>query len=146
MNKKNDTTVFINGKSYNIAGYEDVDYLQKIAMYLNKKYDELKNSLGYNIVSESDKNILMQMNIADDYLKLKAIQEESSNDADGREKEIQSLKRDIVALSTKLENEELENTTLKKENFDLQKKVIRLEAELSVQTDNNRNLNKKNKS
>ena len=138
MNKKNDTTVFINGKTYNIAGYEDVDYLQRIASYLNRKSDELKNSLGYNIVSESDKNILMQINIADDYLKLKAMQEESSSDADGREKEIQALKRDIVALSTKLENDELENTTLKKENFELQKKVIRLEAELSVQTENNK--------
>ncbi|MCQ2537717.1 MAG: cell division protein ZapA [Lachnospiraceae bacterium] len=130
MNKKNDTRVTIGGKTYNIAGYENVEYLQRIAAYLNKKADELKLELGYNIINDSEKNILMQINIADDYLKLKDQQAESFSDADGRLKEISSLKREVVALQTKLEAEKSENEERRKENVELQKRIVKLETEL----------------
>lgn len=131
MNKKNDTQVSINGKIYNIAGYENVDYLHQIAAYLNKKSDELKTGLGHNIINDSEKNILMQINIADDYLKLKAQHEESNFDADGRLKELASLKREVIALQTKLDAEKNENDEIRKENVELQKRIVKLETELT---------------
>ncbi len=130
MNTKNDTLVNINGKNYNIAGYEDVEYLQKIALYLNQKHNELKTQLGHNIINESDRNILMQINIADDYLKLKNKQIEYTDDADDRQKEIAALHRDLVAVQTKLETNEREGKMLRDENVELQKKIVRLETEL----------------
>ncbi len=131
MNKKNDVQVSINGKVYNIAGYENVDYLQKIATYLNKKASELKNELGYNIINDSEKNVLMQINLADDYLKLKEQQDANSSEADEKFKEISSLKRDIISLQTKLDAAAQEKEALRKENVELQKKIVKLETEAS---------------
>ncbi|MBO7336617.1 MAG: cell division protein ZapA [Lachnospiraceae bacterium] len=132
MNKKNGTTVLIGGKTYNIAGYEDVDYLQKIATYINQRSEELKSGLGHNIINDAEKNVLIQINLADDYLKLKAQQELNSSDADDRSKEMSALKRDNVAMQTKLEAAENQIKTLTHENNELQKKIIRLETELSL--------------
>lgn len=131
MNKKNDVQVSINGKVYNIAGYENVDYLQKIATYLNKKASELKNELGYNIINDSEKNVLMQINLADDYLKLKEQQDANSSEADEKFKEISSLKRDIISLQSKLDAAAQEKEALRKENVELQKKIVKLETEAS---------------
>ncbi len=129
MNKKNDAKVLINGKYYNIAGYENVEYLQKIAAFLNKKADELKTQLGYNIINDSEKNVLMQINLADDYLKLKEEQEQNFSEADEKFKELASLKRDIISLQTKLDSSIQENEALRKENVELQKKIVKLETE-----------------
>lgn len=131
MNKKNDAKVTIGGKIYNLAGYENVEYLQRIANYLNRKCDELKAEIGRNIINDSEMNILMQINIADDYLKVKAEQEKSFSDEDERLKEIASLKRELVTIQTKLETEKQENETIRKENVELQKKIVKLETELS---------------
>ncbi len=131
MNKKNDARVCINGKNYNIAGYENVEYLHKIADYINQKQAELKGQNGSNIINDSEKNILMMINIADDYLKLKERDEEISFGFDDRQKEISTLKREIVNLQTRLEEAEKENKLLRTDNVELQKKQVRLETELS---------------
>lgn len=131
MNKKNDAQVVINGKTYSISGYENVEYLQRIATYLNQKSSELKSQLGHNIINDSEKNVLMQINLADDYLKLKMKQEENSAESQEKQKEIASLKREIVALQTKLETAETEGKLLRSENIELQKKNVKLETQLT---------------
>ncbi len=131
MNKKNDAQVIINGKNYNIAGYENVEYLHKIADYINKKQAELKAENGNNIINDSERNILMMINIADDYLKLREREEEMSYGYDDRQKEAADLKRELVNLRTSLDKLEKENISLKSENVELQKKQVRLETEIS---------------
>lgn len=131
MNKKNDAQVVINGKNYNIAGYENVEYLHKIADYINKKQAELKAENGNNIINDSERNILMMINIADDYLKLREREEEMSYGYDDRQKEASDLKRELVNLRTSLDKLEKENKSLKSENVELQKKQVRLETEIS---------------
>ncbi|MCR5584907.1 MAG: cell division protein ZapA [Lachnospiraceae bacterium] len=131
MNKKNDARVCINGKNYNIAGYENVEYLHKIADYINKKQAEIKGQNGSNIINDSEKNILMMINIADDYLKLRERDEEISYGFDDRQKEIANLKRELVNLQTKLDAVENDNKLLRADNVELQKKQVRLETELS---------------
>ncbi len=131
MNKKNDARVCINGKNYNIAGYENVEYLHRIADYINNKYAEIKGQNGSNIINDSEKNILMMINIADDYLKLREKDEEISYGFDDRQKEIANLKRELVGLQTRLEAAENDNKLLRADNVELQKKQVRLETELS---------------
>jgi cell division protein ZapA len=131
MNKKNDARVCINGKNYNIAGYENVEYLHKIADYINRKQEEIKGRNGSNIINDSEKNILMMINIADDYLKLRERDEEISYGFDDRQKEIANLRRELVNLQTKLDAVENDNKILRADNVELQKKQVRLETELS---------------
>ena len=75
-------------------------------------------------------NILLQINIADDYFKLKRGQEEVAMDYNEKQRENMDLKREVIGLQAKLETYEQENRVLKEENLDLQKRFIRLEAEL----------------
>ncbi|MBQ7636744.1 MAG: cell division protein ZapA [Lachnospiraceae bacterium] len=131
MNKKNDAQVIINGKNYNIAGYENVEYLHKIADYINKKQAELKAENGNNIINDSERNILMMINIADDYLKLREREKDMSYGYDDRQKEAADLKRELVNLRTSLDKLEKENKSLKSENVELQKNQVRLETEIS---------------
>lgn len=130
MKKRNDVKVVIGGKQYNMGGYESEEYLQSIASYINSKTDELKQQGGYPKLDSDIVNILLQINIADDYFKLKKSQEESDRELSEKQKENVDLKREIIGLQAKLETFEQENRAMKEENLDLQKRLIRMEAEV----------------
>ena len=130
MNKRNDVTVLIGGKMYNLGGYESEEYMQKLASYINAKNDELKRQDGYLRMDSELKEILTQINIADDYFKLKRNQEEASAEADEKRRENAELKRELIGLQTRMESAEQENRVLREENLELQKRLIRVETEL----------------
>lgn len=130
MNKRNDVAVVIGGKMYNLGGYESEEYMQKLASYINAKNDELKRQDGYLRMDKELKEILTQINIADDYFKAKRNQEETSSDAEEKNRENTELKRELIGLQTRLESAEQENRVLREENLELQKKLIRVETEL----------------
>ena len=130
MNKRNDVEVIINGKQYHMGGYESEEYLQKVASYLNAKYAELKKQESYGKLDPDVRNVLMQINLADDYFKVKKGQEETAADSEDKSREIADLRRELITLQTKLDAAELEGQTLREENLELQKKIIRLETEL----------------
>ena len=130
MNKRNDVAVVIGGKMYNLGGYESEEYMQKLASYINAKSEELKRQDGYLRMESEMKSILMQINIADDYFKAKRNQEETSADAEEKNRENTELRRELIGLQTRLESAEQENRILREENLELQKRLIRVETEL----------------
>ena len=130
MKKRNDVKVVIGGKQYNMGGYESEEYLQSIASYINAKSVELKQQGGYPKLDSDIVNILLQINIADDYFKLKKNQEETNREYSEKQKENVDLKREIIALQAKLETYEQENRVMKEDNLELQKKLIRMETEV----------------
>ncbi|MDE7298734.1 MAG: cell division protein ZapA, partial [Lachnospiraceae bacterium] len=71
MNRQTSTDVIINGKQYTLSGYESGEYMHRVASYLNEKYEELKNLPSYRQLDGDMRNVLLQLNIADDYFKLK---------------------------------------------------------------------------
>lgn len=130
MDQYHDIEVIINNKRYTLSGYEGEEYLQKIASYINGKHMEFRTKDAYRFMDAELKNILMQINIADDYFKtidkMKIIQTES----DAKSNEIFDLKHETIAIQSKLLSTERELEDLKKELYETQKKVIRLETEL----------------
>lgn len=130
MKKRNDVKVVIGGKQYNMGGYESEEYLQSIASYINAKTDELKQQGGFPKLDSDIVNILLQINIADDYFKLKRTQEETDREYSEKQKENVDLKREIIGLQAKLETYEQESRAMKEENLELQKRLIRMEAEI----------------
>ena len=130
MNKKNGIEVIINGKRVCLGGYESEEYLQRVASYLNAKYTELKNTESYRMLDLEMKNMVLQLNLADDYFKLKKQMEETSGDSVAKSGEIFDLKHEIITAQTKLEAAQREIEVLKKENIEAQKRIIRLETEL----------------
>ena len=71
MSSKASTQVVIGGKVYTLSGYEEEEYLQKVAAYLNNKIDEFSALENYHTMSGDMKAILMELNVADDYFKAK---------------------------------------------------------------------------
>ena len=102
MNMKNDVDVIINGKKYTLSGYESEDYLQRIATFINNKYSELTESEGWNHLSAEMRDTLMQINLADEYMKQLTRNEELEKEIDDKNKEIFNLKQDLI---TKKEEE-----------------------------------------
>ncbi|MBO5351809.1 MAG: cell division protein ZapA [Lachnospiraceae bacterium] len=130
MKKRNDVKVTIGGKQYTMGGYESEEYFQNLAAYINMKIGELKRQGGYPKLDSDIANVLLQINIADDYFKLKRSQEDTSREYEDKQKENVELKREIIGLQAKLETYEQENRIMKEENLELQKRLIRMEAEV----------------
>ena len=71
MSLKTDIQVLIGGKVYTLSGYESEEYLQKIALYINNKMDEMNGMPNYMRLNSDMQKILLEMNMADDYHKAK---------------------------------------------------------------------------
>ena len=130
MSTKTDTEVIIAGKVFTLSGYESEEYLQKVASYINNKVAEYNKVDSFKRQSLDTQNVLMQLNIADDYFKAKKqislLEEEIQN----KEKEMYDLKHELIASQIKLENMEKNIRILQKEANENGKKIVRLETEL----------------
>lgn len=131
FNKKNDTEVIINNKRYTLSGFESEEYLQKIASFINGKINDLKSQDAYKTMDQEMKAVLLEINLADEYFKLKRQYDESEDDSDSKSNEIYSLKHEIMSLQTKLEKANKEIERLRDQNVDEQKKNVKLETELA---------------
>ncbi len=106
MASKNAVQVLIGGKIYTLSGYESEDYLQKVAAYLNSKIAELKTLDGYVRLSQELKGLLLNLNTADDYFKLKAQADQLSEQLMAKDKELYEIKHELVSVQMKLETSE----------------------------------------
>lgn len=131
MNKYHDIEVIINNRRYTLSGYEGEEYLQKIASYINSKHNEFKNRDAYKFLDSDLINILIQINIADDYYKIKEAIKEIEADNESKSNEIYEFKHEVISTQTKLDLAQKEIEELKKELNEAQKKMVRLETELS---------------
>lgn len=138
MNKYHDIEVIINNKRYTLSGYESEEYLQKIASYINSKHAEFRNKDAYKFLDADLKNILMQINIADDYYKTKYKIKDLETENEAKGNEIFELKHEVISVQTKLEAADSEIEGLRKELYETQKKIVRLETEISEAEKKNR--------
>ena len=105
MAKKNLAEVLINGKVYTISGYESTEYLHKIATYLNEMEEKIAQTDNYHMLSPDEKQLLKNMNLADLYMKANTAKEELEQKMEVKEKEIYSLKHDLI--DEKMEKDKL---------------------------------------
>ena len=71
MSAKTNAEVVIDGKVYTLSGYENEEYLQKVAAYINNKIAEFDDMDEYKHLPGNMKSTLIELNIADDYFKAK---------------------------------------------------------------------------
>lgn len=103
MASKNDTKVTIGGKTYTLSGYESEGYLQEVAGYLNRKIAEIRDDKSLNDLPFDMRNILLQLNIADDYFKARDEVRILRKKAAEMEEYYSDMKHDLVAAQMKLE-------------------------------------------
>ena len=106
MSTKTDTEVIIGGKVFTLSGYESEEYLQKVASYINNKVAEYSKVDSYKRQSLDTQNVLLQLNIADDYFKAKKQISMLEEELQNKEKEMYDLKHELIASQIKLENTE----------------------------------------
>ncbi len=125
MSSKTDTEVIT------LSGYESEEYLQKVASYINNKVNEYGKADNFRRLPLDTQNVLLQLNIADDYFKAKQqislLEEELKN----KEKEMYDLKHELIASQIKLENTEKNVKNLQLDANENAKKIVRLETELA---------------
>ena len=103
MSAKTDAEVIVGGKVFTLSGYESEEYLQKVAAYLNNKYNEYNKIDGFKRQPIDVQNILLQLNIADDLFKAKKQISLLEDELQRKEKELYDLKHELVSAQMKLE-------------------------------------------
>lgn len=127
---KTDTEVIIGGKVFTLSGNESEEYLQKVANYINNKIAEYAKVEGFKRQPIDVQNVLMELNIADDYFKAKKQIEILQEQAEEKEKELYDLKHELIAAQIKLENTEKNMKDLQTDLNEDSKKIIQMETEL----------------
>ena len=135
MSSRTDTEVIIGGKVFTLSGNESEEYLQKVASYINNKINEYGKVDSFKRQPMDMQNVLLQLNIADDFFKAKkqisVLEEELQN----KEKELYSLKHDLISAQIKLETSEGRIKELQDGANESAKRIVRLETELKNKKD-----------
>ena len=130
MASKTDTEVIIGGKVFTLSGYESEEYLQKVASYINNKISEYNKIDDFKRQPIDTQNVLLQLNIADDYFKSKKQIELMEEQLSEKEKELYDIKHELIATQMKLENTEKNSKSLQTKLDDSSKKIIQLETQV----------------
>ena len=115
MSAKTNAEVVIDGKVYTLCGYEEPEYLQKVAAYINSKISEIDTLEGAKTLPANMKSVMIQLNIADDYFKAKSQVEKLERDMELKDRELYDLKHELISSQIRLENAESALKQSKKE-------------------------------
>ena len=130
MAAKTDTEVIIGGKVFTLSGYESEEYLQKVASYINNKVAEYNKIDSFKRQPLDTQNVLLQLNIADDYFKAKKQISMLEEEIQAKEKDLYDLKHELISTQIKLEGAENSVKDMQRELNENTKKIIRMETEL----------------
>ncbi len=107
------TDVLIAGKVYSLKG-ADQEHLQKVAAFLNRKIVEVRNIQGYKKLDPEYKELLMDLNLADEYFKVSDELAKLKEEMDAKENELYAARHELVSLKLKLENALRQQNVLEK--------------------------------
>lgn len=108
---KNTVEVVIAGKVFRISGYESPEYMHQVSVYINEKLAQFQKLEGYRKQSTDQKQLMLNMNLADDFFKAKNQADKLSAELEKKEREMYAVRHDLI--EAQMANEKLE--TEKKE-------------------------------
>lgn len=112
----------IAGNEYTLCGIEAVEYMQKVAYYVDKKIAEIMRA--NHTLSTSMASILTAVNISDEMFKLAELSESLQKEVEQNQKLLQELNQEKLLLDQQVQKANEENKHLLLE-------LTRREAELS---------------
>ena len=104
MTGKSEIEVIIGGKVYYISGYESEEYLQKVASYINSKISDFEGEDAYKRLNSQYQNLLLLLNMADDYFKAKARIDLLEEELASKDNDLCNIKHELVSTQIKLVN------------------------------------------
>lgn len=90
--QKNKVKVKLLGQTYKLVGQEDTEYLQLVAQYVNTKMLEIQAT--YPQLDTTKIAVLSALNIADEYIKLKQLNEDLTRDNEALSTELITYKKE----------------------------------------------------
>jgi len=100
MAEKNKVEVRIAGKDYTLVGCESEEYIQKVALYIDKKMTEIMRM--NNKLSTSMASVLTAVNVADEYFKAQEEIASLSRELKSAKEEIERLKEETGGSPMKM--------------------------------------------
>ena len=122
MTGKSEIEVIIGGKVYYISGYESEEYLQKVASYTNSKIGDFEGEDAYKRLNSQYQNLLLLLNMADDYFKAKARIDLLEEELASKDNDLCNIKHELISTQIKLDNAKTE--IISKDNM-----IARLEGD-----------------
>ena len=142
MAMKNAVEVVIGGKVYKISGYESSEYLHQIAVYINDKMTEFQNMDSYRKQTMDQKQLMLNMNLADEFFKAKRQADKLSAELEKKERELYSVRHDLIEARLALENlqkEQKEKEQARRQEHQRQQKQARQNQNGGQNTNHNAN-------
>ena len=142
MAMKNAVEVVIGGKVYKISGYESSEYLHQIAVYINDKMTEFQNMDSYRKQTMDQKQLMLNMNLADEFFKAKRQADKLSAELEKKERELYSVRHDLIEARLALENlqkEQKEKEQARRQEHQRQQKQARQNQTGGQNTNQNAN-------
>ena len=139
---KNAVEVVIGGKVYKISGYESSEYLHQIAVYINDKMTEFQNMDSYRKQTMDQKQLMLNMNLADEFFKAKRQADKLSAELEKKERELYSVRHDLIEARLALENlqkEQKEKEQARRQEHQRQQKQARQNQNGGQNTNQNAN-------
>ena len=130
MKDKNDVEVLIDGRKYTICGFESAEYLQQIASYINRKFIDFRKKEYYAKMDLDLRNVLLAINIADDYYKANKKASEYRTESELKDKMVLDMKHEIIELQETINKQDAERKKLETSLEQAEKKNIELETRL----------------
>lgn len=132
MAAKNKIQVLIGGKIYTLSGYESEEYLQKVAAYLNNKITEIRSIDGYQRLSPEMRSLLLNLNTADDYFKLKKQADQLGDQIAEKDRELYEIKHELISVQMQIETKDKALAALQEEAQSSAKRIVQLETQLEA--------------
>ncbi len=132
MAAKNVTQVLIGGRIYTLSGFESEDYLQRVAAYLNNKITEVSSVSSYQRMTPDTRNLMVNLNLADDYFHLKRQADQLNDQVAQKDRELYEIKHELIQTQMKLETAQNSLDSLQEAHSESQKRIVELETRLSA--------------
>ena len=102
---ENSIDVIIGGRAYTLRGFESEEHIIRLAGYINQKIAQLRAVEGFTRQTQEYQTLLLELNMADDQQNAAAELEQLKKKNEELEKEIYSLKHQLVSAQLKLDEQ-----------------------------------------
>ncbi len=96
--------VILDGKIVNMSGYEQADYMQRLASFVNEKIREVREESVARGVDRELRPLIVSLNIADELMRERERCEQLTEDVKTLAEELAMIKQELAELRAEYED------------------------------------------
>ncbi|MBO6260715.1 MAG: cell division protein ZapA [Lachnospiraceae bacterium] len=139
MAEKKTIRVLIDNKVMTMSSCESEEYMQKVANYINNRIEECENVRAFHGAAPDIRHRLLEINIADDFLKAQARINELEQELKAKNNDLDDIKHDSINKAMMADDMKKKLDQVQKELKESEKKVMELQLELKGRNNNSNN-------